>query len=230
MTGPANSPAAHPASTGTTENAATVRTGGNEAAADAAARKAVRREMGTALLLVLLGAALVLSLGGRVWAEGAALSHGTRFPIEASGSAVSKVPAVLALVGLAGAVAVLATRGVFRGIVGAVLALAGAGIAAAAVAGSSDRSALDAKAATKAAVEGVRAVEVTHTIWPWITLAGGVLMLLGGLAVMVRGRNWPGMGSRYEAPSTEGPARQAKKSRTSADLWNALDRGEDPTG
>ncbi|HSA49245.1 MAG TPA: TIGR02234 family membrane protein [Yinghuangia sp.] len=189
------------------------------------ARQTVRREMGTALLLVAVGAALVLSLGGRVWAEGTALVHGSGFAIEATGSSVTKVPAALAVLALAGGVAALATRGRGRILVGAILALAGAGIAAAAASGASDRSALDARAASKAAVEGAQAVDVSHTVWPWITLIGGLLIAAGGLVVVARGRNWPGMGSRYEAPGARAPRRAA----TSADMWNALDRGEDPT-
>ncbi|UGQ10098.1 TIGR02234 family membrane protein [Yinghuangia sp. ASG 101] len=193
-------------------------------AADSA-RKAVRREMGTALLLVAVGAAVVLSLGGRVWAKGAVVVHGSRFAIEASGSAVGKLPAALALLALAAGVATLATRGRGRVVVGVILAAGGAGIVAAAVSGASDRSALDSRAAAKAAVEGARAIDVGHTVWPWITALGGVLILLGGLTVIVRGRNWPGMGSRYETPS----ARPRRRVATSADMWNALDRGEDPT-
>ncbi|NUU21608.1 MAG: TIGR02234 family membrane protein [Streptomycetaceae bacterium] len=182
--------------------------------------------MGLALLLILAGAALVLSLTGRVWAEGTAVAHDSRFAIDVTGSAVSKMPTALGLLGLAAAVAVLATRGRGRQMVGALLVLAGAGIIVTAVSGASDRSALDSVAATKAAVEGVHAAEVTHTFWPWVTALGGALILLGGLVVILRGRAWPGMGSRYEAPGGRAP----RRTTTSADMWNALDRGEDPTG
>lgn len=203
-----------------------------EAAAPGPAKNPGRREMSAALVLLLVGAAVVLSLAGRVWARGKAPAHGSLFAIEATGSAVSKAPTALGLVALAGFVAVLATRGVWRVLVGLVLAAAGAGVAAIAVAGASDTSAVNAAAASKAAVEGVKAIDVTHTAWPWATFLGGLLILLAGVVVMVRGRRWPGMSSRYEAPgATPGTARAAaKRPRTSADLWNALDRGEDPTG
>ncbi|MDI2126237.1 TIGR02234 family membrane protein [Yinghuangia seranimata] len=196
------------------------------AAADPARSKA-RREMGVALLLVLAGAGLTLALGGRVWAEGAASVHGTRIAVEATATTVNKAPFALALFGLAGGLATFATRGRWRVVVGVALALGGAGIVAAALAGASDRSAVDAEAASKAAVEGVRAIDVTHTVWPWFTAAAGVLMLVGGLLVALRGRTWPGMSSRYEAPG--GQEHKRVKPTTSADLWNALDRGEDPT-
>ena len=52
-------------------------------------------------------------------------------------------------------------------------------------------------------------------------LAGGVLLAAAGIQVMVLGARWPALGARYEAPG--GPR------RTDADVWDALDRGEDPT-
>lgn len=58
-----------------------------------------------------------------------------------------------------------------------------------------------------------------------MALAGGLLLAVAGLLTLRYGRSWPAMGSRYEAPTRKAPA----KSDTPADLWKALDRGEDPT-
>jgi hypothetical protein len=54
--------------------------------------------------------------------------------------------------------------------------------------------------------------------------AGGLLVLAAGVIAVVRGRRWAQMGSRYDAP---GAARLSAEG--SPALWDALDRGEDPT-
>ncbi|MET7301105.1 TIGR02234 family membrane protein [Embleya sp. NPDC005575] len=192
------------------------------------ARKAARRELTVTVLLALVGAALVLSVAGRTWAEGAAPVHGSRIAVHASGNAINKATSAFALLGLAGGLAVLATRTIGRTVIGALVTLAGMGVAVSAVQGAGDTSAVNSEAARKAAVEGVRAVDVSHSIWPWLAAVGGVLIVLAGLLVVLRGRRWPGMSNRYEAPA--GKTVAAKRGpATNADLWNALDRGEDPT-
>ncbi|MFE3205072.1 TIGR02234 family membrane protein [Embleya sp. NPDC059237] len=191
-------------------------------------RKAARRELTAAVLLVLVGAGVVLSVAGRTWAEGTALVHGSHIAVHASGNTINKATSALALLGLAGGLAILATRTVGRTLIGALIALAGAGVTVLAVQGARDTSAVDGEAAKKAAVEGVRAVDVSHAVWPWFAAVGGVLIVLAGLFVVIRGRRWPGMSNRYEAPAGRGAAAR-QRTATNADLWNALDRGEDPT-
>ncbi|MFJ2580644.1 TIGR02234 family membrane protein [Kitasatospora aureofaciens] len=180
-----------------------------------------RRTLGVMLLLTVLGAVLVLTAAGRDWAQGRA---GT-LEVSVTGGKISELPGGLALVGLAAAVAVFAVRGVGRIAVGVLTLLAGLGVAATAVAGAGDTTALDGEAARKLALAGSTATEVGHTGWPWAAVAGGVLLALAGLLTVRFGRGWPAMGSRYEAPTRTAPA----TTDTPADLWKALDRGEDPT-
>ncbi|MEU9076552.1 TIGR02234 family membrane protein [Kitasatospora sp. NPDC004745] len=187
----------------------------------APAPSAGRRTLGVMLLLTVLSAVLVLTAVGRVWAEGRA---GT-LAVSVTGGAISELPGGLALVGLAAAVAVFAVRGAGRLAVGALTLLAGLGAAAASAAGAGDTAALDAEAARKLALTGSAATGVGHTGWPWVALVGGLLLAVAGLLTLRYGRGWPAMGSRYEAPTRKAPAR----SETPADLWKALDRGEDPT-
>ncbi|KOV12191.1 hypothetical protein ADK60_32990 [Streptomyces sp. XY431] len=186
------------------------------------------------LLLTVLGAVLVLTAAGRVWAEGLA---GT-LEVSVTGGKISELPAGLALVALAAAVAVFAARGAGRIAVGALTVLAGLGAAAAAAAGAGDTAALDAEAARKLALTGSAATGVGHTAWPWVALLGGLLLALAGFLTVRYGRGWPAMGSRYEAPTGRAPVRRAADrnsaaqnsvAQTPADLWKALDRGEDPT-
>ena len=59
---------------------------------------------------------------------------------------------------------------------------------------------------------------------------GGVLVAHAGLKALLRGGSWPGLGSRYER-ATE-PVEYVERSgpsRSDVAMWDALDRGEDPT-
>ncbi|MER8230466.1 TIGR02234 family membrane protein [Streptomyces sp. NPDC101490] len=200
-----------------------------------AARAAVpgggRRSLAAALLLGAAGATVVLLSAGQIWAEGTASVGGGTVPVEADGGAVTGVPTALAIVGLAALFAVFAVRRTGRTLVSALLALSGAGAALAAFLGASDSAALNAEAArisgdTAAAVAGP-----AYTVWPYVTAAGALLILLAGLLALRFGRTWPAMGGRYERSG----APRARKAPTTdpdrpEDLWKALDRGEDPTG
>ncbi|MFC9326891.1 TIGR02234 family membrane protein [Kitasatospora sp. NPDC057015] len=187
-----------------------------------------RRTLGPMLLLTVLGAVLVLTAAGRVWATGtvAGVTGGT-LRVSVTGGTVSGLPTGLALTALAAAVAVFAVRGAGRIAVGVLTVLAGLGVAVGAALNAGDATALHAEAARKLALAGARAEQVDHSVWPWLALAGGLLIALAGLLTVRFGRSWPGMGSRYDAPTRKAPAKAAGD--TPADLWKALDRGEDPT-
>lgn len=171
---------------------------------------APRRELLVAIGLILLGSALALLASTQQWVSVAGLVEvtGTR------GRQLSPAAFALGLVGLAGLVAVLATRSLGRRIVGALVVLAGVGLVWASIVGPSSDVGWTAY--------GTPTDDPVATAWPWVSVAGGVLVLLGGLLTVLRGGRWPGMSSRYERPS--GQARSGED-----DTWRALDRGEDPT-
>lgn len=123
---------------------------------------------------------------------------GGDFPLTASGSDVTGVPAALAIVGLAALVAVFAVRRSGRLLVAALLALSGAGTIAAAVLGASDSSALDEKAARATGDTAATVSTLSHTGWPYAAAVGGALILLAGLLALRYGRLWPAMSGRYE--------------------------------
>lgn len=179
------------------------------------------------LLLTVLGAVLVLTAVGRTWAQGRVSGQ---LAVSATGSEISGLPGALALVGLASAVAVFAVRGAGRIAVGALVALAGLGAAVSAALGAGDTTTVDATAATKLGLLGTTADHVTHSGWPWVALVGALLLAGAGLLTALRGRAWPTMGTRYDAPAAAKPRRPAAGAAdTPADFWKALDRGEDPT-
>ncbi|MCX4749667.1 TIGR02234 family membrane protein [Kitasatospora sp. NBC_01287] len=198
------------------------------AATPAPARSAAdRRSLALMLLLTVGGAGLVLLAAGRTWTQGQVKG----LALSASGSEVSGLPGALALVGLASAVAIFAVRGAGRYAVGALVTLAGLGAALAAGFGAVDSGAVDGEAAKKLGLLGTTAERVSHTAWPWVALLGGLLLAAAGLLTLLRGRAWPSMGSRYDAPVAKksAAAKPAGAVSSPAELWKALDRGEDPT-
>jgi uncharacterized membrane protein (TIGR02234 family) len=185
-----------------------------------------------ALLLEVLGAGGALLVSTRTWQT---VTTPRPAPLhddvlQVSGRTVDAAPTALALVALAGVVAVLATRGVVRRIVGAVLALTGAGLVWRAIASSGAMSVGRARTlvgehrATVDVSSVVPRVDA-HAAWPVLTLVCGLLVAASGALIAWRGHRWQAMSARYEAQPT-GPVDPAKAAAT---LWTALDRGEDPT-
>ncbi|MFF5441534.1 TIGR02234 family membrane protein [Streptomyces achromogenes] len=189
-----------------------------------------RRSLAVALLFGALGAAVALLATRQRWAEGTATVAGGAFPLTAKGSDVTGVPAALAIVGLAALVAVFAVRRAGRFVVAGLLALSGAGIAVAALAAVSDGSALDERAAKVSGDSSATVHALTHTGWPYVAAAGGLLILLAGLLALRYGRLWPAMSGRYERGNAR-PRRSARPAdpERPEEIWKALDRGEDPT-
>ncbi|WP_053709030.1 TIGR02234 family membrane protein [Streptomyces sp. NRRL B-3648] len=200
----------------------------SEAAAPA---RSGRRSLAVALLCGALGAAVALLASRQRWAEGTATVAGGAFPLTAKGSDVTGVPAALAIVGLAALVAVFAVRGTGRFLVSGLLALSGAGIVTAALVAASDGSALDDEAAKASGDTSATVAALTHTGWPYVAAAGGLLILLAGLLALRYGSRWPAMSGRYER-GTARPRRTARPAdpERPEEIWKALDRGEDPTG
>ncbi|GFH35154.1 TIGR02234 family membrane protein [Streptomyces pacificus] len=195
-----------------------------------------RRSLAAALLLGAAGAAAVLLASGQTWAEGTAAVGGGSVPLEADGRDVTGLPAALAVVGLAALVALFAVRRAGRVIVSALLALSGAGAAAAAFLGASDGAALDERARQTTGDTAAAAAGLTHTAWPYVTGLAGLLILAAGLLALRYGTSWPAMSGRYEREggAARGGRRPAAVDTVDTDrpeeLWKALDRGEDPTG
>lgn len=164
-----------------------------------------RRGLFLALALLVLGAVLVLATSGQArWsASGAGLSGST-----------APATTALALVALAGTGLLLLLRGRSRSAVGALLALVGVAIIVA-------NSRASRGGAWFAYTPLRNVVHLERTPWFWLSAAGGVLVALGGVAVVTWGHRWPGPRRDYGARSEPPPRHQ--------DAWTALDHGEDPT-
>lgn len=188
-----------------------------------------RRSFGPALLAGLGGGTLATLAATRTWATATGEAAGVEVTAEASGTSAAPLPWALALVALASWGAILALRGRARVVVAALGTLAALGGLLAAGFGLDE--AHD-RAADAAADRGAAADSVTTalTAWPWITLVGLVVAAGAGAVAVRRSPRWPAMGARYDAPT--GAATSAAHLADDAgarELWDALDRGVDPT-
>jgi hypothetical protein len=171
-----------------------------------------RRELTTAVVACALGAVLALWVAGRTWrvaaGKGAMPLPGNTF----TGTELLPWLPAVALVGLAGAAALLAVRGWTRALLGLLLAAAGLLLAG-------------------GAVYGVATANRGYLAFPLLLGLGGLLVAYAGGRTLRRGPSWPSLGSRYEPPAAD-PVEYVERSgpsRSDVAMWDALDRGEDPT-
>jgi Tryptophan-associated transmembrane protein (Trp_oprn_chp) len=205
---------------------------------DGTRRRTARRGLATAVLACLAGAGLALFAATRTWTtttQHQAPPLPDKLVDHTGASLIGWLPA-LALVGLAGAGALLATRGLVRRIIGLLLVLVGLGVVGGAIDG----------------------LDLAGGAWPVIVGLGGLGIAWAGVSAMRSGTSWPAMGARYERPAArrgaaDGPAdasvsdeagrpagggsaapsergtTAARRARTHASMWDDLDRGVDPT-
>jgi uncharacterized membrane protein (TIGR02234 family) len=196
-----------------------------------------RRELQLAAAVGLLGSVVVLVAVTRSWLvveEGGGLTIGA---IRRTVAGTDVVPGVrtLGLVGAAGVVAIAATRGWGRVVVGGLLLAAGVLVVTQVVPRLDEEKLFrDTSRAEHLCVAngslcshppGARLDRLAARPVPiWLTLGGGLLVAGGGALTVVRGRGWAGLGASYEAPGAARPEPVTDKG-----VWDALDRGDDPT-
>ncbi len=155
-----------------------------------------------------------------------------------TGATLAPALPALGLVALAGAGGLLATRGTARRLVGALVCAVGVAVVV--------------------LVAGALADGGVGAAWPAVCLLGGVAVALAGAFAVADGGRWPVMGRRYERAHTPAGPVLASPAQTSehpsavpsnrpasdrpsstrpssdrpapaAEIWDALERGEDPT-
>jgi uncharacterized membrane protein (TIGR02234 family) len=208
----------------------------------------VRRSL-TGLVAVAAGGGLTLLVSGQSWAT----AHVDRAPplaplsVGLSGRTLQAAVPALAVVALAGVVALLATHGRARRVVAVLVAATGVLTVVAAVLATrlTDEHArtLVAEARTGAVVGPASSITLaSHPLWPVLAVVGA-LLVTGGAALTATGRAVAGgLDGRYDAPTaTSSPAvASAAPPATEEDadtdrhaqslaLWKRIDRGEDPT-
>ncbi len=179
-----------------------------------------RRELLLAVVLCAAGAALVLWGASATWSSFHPAGEALGVVVaRSSGRALFPATAALGWAALAGALVLVAVRGWVRRAVGLLLAVAGVVVIVDAV-----RALVDTPPPVNgAAVLEAGALHAGHG-WMVLTLVGGGLLVLAGAFSAVRGADWGGLGSSYEPPggAPEPPV-------TDKGVWDALDRGDDPT-
>ncbi|GGO47878.1 membrane protein [Citricoccus zhacaiensis] len=198
----------------------------------------------TAVLWAIAAGAIILGTGAQTWIESTQISGLPGDSVTTTGNEAAAVVPAMALVGMAAGIALSMARRIGRWITSLLLLLAGA-----ATAWSSLQAALDPAGAARTQVSeasGTTADAGAYavTAWPWLTLVGGILLFLCGLAVILFGRRWTTT-RRYEAA----PATRTATGATGAtaattavapdagdtedldeiDAWDELSRGQDPT-
>lgn len=196
-----------------------------------------RGPFAAALLLIVIGGSGALLISTRHW-QSAVLPRQRPLAddvLDLTGRTVDAAATALALVALAGVVAVLATRGLSRRLVGAVLAVAGLVLVWRSLAGLRALGAARVRALDGATHSGVgvdpsvRPQVTVHPLWPVLSGGCGLLVAIAGLLVAARGQAWAGLSARYESSSAESSAESSLPQPGDVALWNALDRGDDPT-
>lgn len=196
-----------------------------------------QRGLAPAVLGGLTGGGLALLGAGRAWARTEVEVEGApAVAVQVLGTDAVPTVAAAAVVVLTGSLALLATSGLLRRAVAALVVLAAIGVLLGTLTAGpalSDALARDllATASTDGGDAGALAATAERTWWRWLSLSGGLLSLAVGMWSVLHGHTWAVMSSRYEAPGT-GPRGSSDASRGATedvDLWRALDDGRDPT-
>lgn len=175
------------------------------------------RERAMTLGAALLAAATALAAASVSWAGAATPGDPLTATAPVQQPVEQDVTRALALAALAGGAATLLARGGGRRILCGLLGLAGIGVVAfVAVTLGSAGSALPAASA--------------RTAWPLLAGCAGLLLALAGASGVLRAGRWPRPSARHDPVEQGGAgARPEAPGGDERRLWEALDRGEDPT-
>jgi hypothetical protein len=175
--------------------------------------------MQVAMVAVLAGVMLAVTGAGQPWAT-------VSSAVELPGVGSARVGAArmtgndlaplggLALLGLVLLVAVAATRGRGRWVVGLALLALGGALALAAALGASSVGDQAVERARLGLLEGVPAGTAlrvaTPRAGPALVVAGGLLLAAAGIEALRRGPRWPALGDAFRAPPDRSPAAPAQ--------------------
>jgi Tryptophan-associated transmembrane protein (Trp_oprn_chp) len=177
------------------------------------------RRLAVAVLCCAGAAGLAVFAASRTWATSTTLRPAPLPAIVTARTGADLLPILpaLCLVAVAGAGALMATRGAPRAALGALLVLCGGGIVV-----SAGAAVLGGLADPGTGV--TRHLSVLAFALAALCVAAGVVITTVGVLAVRHRASWPSLGARFERRGGTVP-------RTGQDqrLWDAFDRGEDPT-
>ena len=198
-----------------------------------------RRSYGIAVIAGIAAGAVMIWAASRTWASVEVAPSGmTSDDVGVTGSTALPVVGAMAFVVMAGSIAVIASGGWLRRAVGVVIVLAaGSALVASVIAGSAIDDALHEAVVSSTSMTGGEqqadgyVAAADNSIWRWIAAASSAIAVAVGCLVVAYAPRWPRMGKRYEAPGARTPVADTTEpeDRDVADLWKALDEGDDPT-
>lgn len=193
-----------------------------------------RRLYGPVVLATLATGGLGFWAASRPWGKTVLTSEGLKpSDLHVSGADAEPLVSALALVVVAAALALLAAGPRLRKGVGVLTLIVGVlGIVVAPRPGGSGiRHAVTTAAEASPAYTGPESIgDISSTPWYFVSILAFVLAVLLGAAMLRWSRAWPTMSSRYDAPGARPKLPDKLPEKISdADMWKAMDEGNDPT-
>jgi uncharacterized membrane protein (TIGR02234 family) len=179
--------------------------------------------VGKVVLGLLAAGAFALFAVTRAWASATVSTPGLPTDqVSVSGVDAAPILAGIAVVVVAAALGVVAAGGWLRQVIGLLIAAVAGFAALRALTLNAGGPALRRALADSPAYIGGTSPSVDGGVWPWLAALAFAVASALGVAVLLRGRMWPGMSTRYE--------RAVQPDTTDeSDLWRAQDEGQDPT-
>ncbi|MDP5225911.1 MULTISPECIES: Trp biosynthesis-associated membrane protein [Arthrobacter] len=192
----------------------------------------------TVVLITLLLAAAAFGTTTQSWINVTLAQSGVRMPdLHVAGSKAATAVTALAVVGVAGSLAITIAGRIARWVIAVAIALAGIGIVAAGLTVITDpHAAADGEIARQTGVSNGPA-GVALTALPAVAVVCGALLVLCALWLLAASRHWVSRG-KYDGAGSKGAARPAARDASEAadddpldaiDSWDRLSRGEDPS-
>ncbi len=186
------------------------------------------------VLILLLGGVVALIGATQTWVTATGFEAAHVDLVQLSGQEASPVITAMALVSIAAGAALSIARKIGRWIIGVLAILAAVTVGWTTI--NVIANPLDAVALKIAETTGTTGfdelgAQLDVSALPWLTVAGAVIVLIGGLVVLIVGPRWPvGKTKKYDVGEPQQQQRADRDGRLDEiDTWDELSRGEDPT-